>query len=95
MDVELRGEARELAVSLRCLLKPLPPGERRALLQQVLVVGSEDALAAFGKREIEKELAGIGVRRIDFRYEAVDLARGVLLTAEQAPRSYWRRVARS
>lgn len=87
-------EARELAVSLRCMLKSLSPAQRRERLRRVVVVGSEEVVDAFGRRAIEDELRGIGARKIEFRYESLSLARGALALGQQTPRTLWRRVAR-
>jgi len=88
-------EARELAVSLRCLLKSLTPGERRERLRRVVVVGSDEIVDAYGRRTIEDELRGIGARKVEFRHEAFALARGALEVGRKTPRTLWRRVARS
>lgn len=88
-------EARELAVSLRCLLKSVTPPERREHLRRVVVVGSDELVDAYGRRSVEDELRGIGARKIEFRHEGFALARGALEIGQQTPRTLWKRVARA
>ncbi|MEZ6187696.1 MAG: hypothetical protein R3F62_22135 [Planctomycetota bacterium] len=87
-------EARELAVSLRCMLKPLPPRERRERLERVVVAAPEPVLERFGRRGIEEELEAIGAERVEFHEETLALARGALISAARAPEARWRRVSR-
>lgn len=87
-------EARELAVSLRCLFKDLAdPGER--LRAPVLVTGEADELERIGKRSVLRELEAIGLRRVEFELDPLGLARGAAAIAERTVRPRWRRLRRA
>mgnify|MGYP003655948922 CR=1 FL=1 len=87
-------EARELAVSLRCLFKDLAdPGER--LRAKVLVTGEQDELERIGKRSIVRELEAIGLRQIEFDLDPLRVARGAAVIAEGTARPRWRRLRRA
>lgn len=53
-------EAREIAVSVRCLLKAYPRGIARGLLGHVCVAGDEAEIDRIGKHAIAKELSAMG-----------------------------------
>jgi len=87
-------EARELAVSLRCLFKDLADPRER-LRGPVLVTGEQDELDRIGKRNVVRELEAIGLRRVDFDLDPLRLARGAALIAERTVRPRWRRLRRA
>ena len=54
-------EAREIAVSLRCLLKPASADRRRRLIENVILGGDTETIARLGADKLEKELWTLGV----------------------------------
>jgi len=87
-------EARELAVSLRCLFKDLAEPRER-LRAPVLVTGEPDELERIGKRSLLRELEAIGLRRVEFELDPLRLARGAAAIAERTARPRWRRLRRA
>lgn len=87
-------EARELAVSLRCLYKDLADPHER-LRGPALVVGEREELARLGKRCLVRELESIGIREVEFDLDPHRLARGAAKIAERTARPRWRRLRRA
>lgn len=87
-------EARELAVSLRCLIKQRPRDLARRLLRRVVVAGDGDELARIGARKLAVELEGVGVSTVDFELEPFLPARGATRIAYQTAAQTWRRARR-
>lgn len=54
-------EAREILVSLRCLLKSTRREQRASLKENVIVGGDAQAIEAMGKTNLEKELWTLGI----------------------------------
>lgn len=87
-------EARELAVSLRCLFKDLAEPRER-LRAPVLITGEQDELERIGKRNVLRELEAIGLRHVEFDLDPLRLARGAARIAERTARPRWRRLRRA
>jgi hypothetical protein len=87
-------EARELAVSLRCLFKDLAEPRER-LRAPVLVTGERDELERIGKRNVLSELEALGLRQVEFDLDPLRLARGAAAIAERTARPRWRRLRRA
>jgi hypothetical protein len=84
-------EARELGVSLRCLLKSRPRDQRRRLCQRVVVTGDPDEIERIGRRQLEDELRRVGADRIEFALDPYLMAQGACQVAEETDRLSWRR----
>lgn len=85
-------EAREVAVSLRVLLKARPRSEQRALLKRVVVAGDSQEIERVGKRTFERELEALGARRVEFELDPYLIATGARLLAEETEPGVWRRL---
>ena len=57
-------EAREVLVSLRCLLKSVPKEQRAKLIENVVVGGDSEALAVLGKERLKEELWTLGAEPV-------------------------------
>jgi hypothetical protein len=86
-------EAREIAVSLRCLFKELADGER--LREVATVVGEAEEIDRVGRRALARELETLGVRGVDFDPDPYLLARGAMAIGEKTARARWRRLRRA
>lgn len=87
-------EAREVAVSLRCLLKEQPRSVQQEVLRRVAVAGSADEVERIGARRFETELESLGARRVEFHLEPFFLAQGTGLIAQETESQAWRRLRR-
>ena len=87
-------EAREVAVSLRCMLKPRGREEVRALLKNVVVAGEMGEVDRVGRRLFERELEGLGAGHVTFELDPFLLAQGALRIAKEARGQTWRRIRR-
>jgi hypothetical protein len=87
-------EAREVAVSLRCLLKARPRAEVRGLLQRVLVVGDEEEVQRIGRSAFVREIEGLGAREVSFELDPFLVAQGALELAKGTGPQTWRRLNR-
>jgi len=83
-------EAREVAVSLRCLLKARPRDELRPLLRRVVVAGDLEEVERVGRRAYETELERLGVQRVEFDLDPYLVASGALRIAEETAPGAWR-----
>ena len=88
-------EARELAVSLRILLKGRSREERRELLRHLVVLGDPEEVTRIGQRTLAEELEQLGVREVEFELDPYLIARGALRIASSTERIHWRRLRRS
>lgn len=87
-------EAREVAVSLRCMLKGLARERVRNLLKRVLVVGESGEIDRIGRRLFERELEGLGAQKVEFELEPFLIASGSVLIAQETEQQTWRRIRR-
>lgn len=87
-------EAREVAVSLRCMLKPRKRETIRTLLEQVVVVGEAREIERVGQRQFERELERMGADRVRFDLEPFLVAQGAVLIAKETNGQTWRRIRR-
>ena len=87
-------QARELAVSLRCLLKERPRVEVRRLQRRVIVAGDSNEVERIGRRRLEEELETLGFQRVDFELDPFLVARGAALIARETEDHTWRRLRR-
>ncbi|MGE0710648.1 MAG: hypothetical protein AB7N76_11655 [Planctomycetota bacterium] len=88
-------EARELAVSLRCLLKARPREDQRALVRALVIAGDKDEIERVGRRRYEDELAALGAHDLSFELDPYLLARGAERIATSTERIQWRRLRRA
>lgn len=88
-------EARELAVSLRILLKARSREERRELLRHLVVLGDSEEVSRIGQRQLAAELEQLGVRGVEFELDPYLIARGAQRIASSTERIHWRRLRRS
>jgi hypothetical protein len=91
----LGREAREVAISLRCLLKDRPKEEQRQLLKNVVVVGDRSEIERVGRRHYERELADLGSARVEFELDPFLIAQGAALIALNTQKIQWRRLRRA
>ncbi|MBL4846083.1 MAG: hypothetical protein JKY65_11195 [Planctomycetes bacterium] len=87
-------EAREIAVSLRCLFKELAESGER-LRGGAVVVGEAEEIDRLGRRSLVRELEGLGIRQVEFDPDPYRLARGAMAIAAKTGRSRWRRLRRA
>lgn len=87
-------EAREVAVSLRVMLKQLPRDEQRRMLQQVVVTGDAHEIDRIGQRNFERELEALGARKVGFVLDPYLIAQGAAQLAEETEPGIWRRLRR-
>lgn len=87
-------EARELAVSLRVLLKARPRAQSRRLLERVVVTGDGTEVERIGRRRLRDELEGLGVEQVAFELDPFLVARGAQLIASETSVAAWQRVRR-
>ncbi|RMG16273.1 MAG: hypothetical protein D6731_06555 [Planctomycetota bacterium] len=87
-------EAREVAVSLRILLKQRPREVARALLRRVVVVGDGNEVERVGRRLYERELEALGAQQVDFDLDPFLIAQGALALAQETESQTWRRLRR-
>lgn len=80
-----RREARELAVSARCLLKTTPRDVVGRLLRSVVVSGDEDELERIGHKAILRELEALGAVAPTFTIDPFVVAEGAALIAAAQP----------
>ena len=88
-------EAREVAVSLRCLLKQRPKAELRELLRRVLVTGDQEEVERIGRRLFERELEALGIQTVEFETDPFLVARGAELIAAETATQAWHRIRRA
>ena len=87
-------EAREVAVSLRCLLKQQSPEAVRRYLRRVLVVGEEAEIERIGRGQFVRELESLGAREVEFELDPFLVANGAMLLAQETGQQTWRRIRR-
>ena len=87
-------EAREVAISLRCLFKERPRDDLRPLLRRVVVVGDSNEVDRIGRRQFVRELEGLGVKQVEFDLDPFLVATGAELLAAETERQTWRRIRR-
>lgn len=87
-------EAREVAVSLRCLLKLRPRDDLRRLLRRVVIAGDMQEVDRIGRRQFVRELEGLGVKQVEFDLDPFLIACGAELLAAETERQTWRRIRR-
>jgi hypothetical protein len=87
-------EAREVAVSLRCMLKQRNKLTARAALQQVVVLGDSSEIERIGRRQYERELEGVGAHHVVFDTDPFLVAQGAALIAQDTNGQTWRRIRR-
>lgn len=87
-------EAREVAVSLRCMLKHRPRDEVRELLRRVVVTGDAAEIDRIGRRLFVRELEGLGALSVEFDLDPFLVANGARRIAAETERRTWRRIRR-
>ncbi len=87
-------EAREVAVSLRCMLKQRGREEVRALLKNVVVAGEIAEVDRVGRRLFEREFEALGAGHVTFELDPFLLAEGAVRIAKEARGQTWRRIRR-
>jgi hypothetical protein len=88
----LGREARELAISIRCLLKRYAREDARELLERTVVSGDPDEIERIRRSAIERELEAIGAR-IEFALDPFVAASGACTLARDLDDEAWRRAA--
>lgn len=90
----IRGrEAREVAVSLRCLLKTRPRSGVEGYLRAVVVAGDADEVDRIGRRRVTDELEALGAR-VSFELDPFLVAAGAEQIARETNHHAWRRARR-
>lgn len=87
-------EAREVAVSLRCMLKTRPRAEVRQLLRRVVVTGDANEIDRIGRRLFVRELEALGVLQVEFDLDPFLVSNGAQKIAAETERRTWRRIRR-
>jgi hypothetical protein len=85
-------EAREIAVTARCLLKNHPRDVQRRLLRCAVVTGDEDELERIGRNALLRELEGIGASA-QLVAEPFTVAAGAERLAFEIDQETWHRLA--
>jgi hypothetical protein len=81
-------EARELAVSARCLLKRFPRPDARELLEWATVGGEPEEIERIRKSAIERELESIGAK-VEFFLDPFVVSIGACHLARELDRDSW------
>ncbi len=91
----IRGrEAREVAVSLRCMLKQQARDRVRTLLRRVMVVGEAGEIERVGRRQFEREIEALGAQKVEFELDPFLICSGAVLIAQATEKQTWRRIRR-